>query len=213
MPGSKAVSVCTVPLPAGLTLSASEWEEKRQALEAFCRQLFGGESGTGAEVAADKAAEAVTIRAEVPGTWDVPERRYLHGGDVVEYPETFAIRMAPSQIHGRGMFATKDFVEGEIVEVCPTLEVHHSCVGGILEDYVYYGDDKDDRVLVMGYGMMYNSIRNANLWYYRDDEKNFVFVATRPIQKGEELFIDYGGEWWDTRENKHMKIPDGFKDS
>ena len=57
-------------------------------------------------------------------------------------------------------------------------------------------------MIVMGYGMMYNSWRQPNLWYYRDSENNFVFVAERAIKSGEELFIDYGCDWWGSRESK-----------
>eukprot|EP00667_Euglena_gracilis_P022371 EG_transcript_24862 len=219
---SKAVPVCTLRLPPGAAaLSAGQWEEKRRALDAFCRQLFApanGKPDTATTSAANGAAElssSMTVTADVPARWEAPPgrsgpaeaRRYLVGTEKTEYPEKFAVRMGPSPIHGRGMFATKDFVQSEIVEVCPTLEVNQRCIGGKLEDYVYYGDKKDRRVIVMGYGMMYNSWKNANLWYYRDDNKNFVFVATRAIEEGEELCIDYGPEWWGSRDNKEQLLP------
>eukprot|EP00906_Rhabdomonas_costata_P021493 RCo031206 len=118
------------------------------------------------------------------------------------YPKSYHIRLGKSPIHGRGVFATKSFVPREIVEVCPTIEVSSSNIGGLLEDYVYYGEQPDVRVVVMGYGMMYNSWRNANLWYYRDTDNNFVFVADRAIEEGEELMIDYGEDWWSSRDTK-----------
>ena len=67
------------------------------------------------------------------------------------------IRLGQSPIHGRGVYATKNFAPGETVEVCPMLEVNANDIGGKLQDYVYMGDNEQLRCIVMGYGMMYNS--------------------------------------------------------
>eukprot|EP00669_Euglena_mutabilis_P000299 TRINITY_DN1041_c0_g1_i1.p1 TRINITY_DN1041_c0_g1~~TRINITY_DN1041_c0_g1_i1.p1 ORF type:complete len:219 (-),score=70.54 TRINITY_DN1041_c0_g1_i1:153-788(-) len=200
----------TVPLPPGLAVGSPEWEDKARQLLDFARQLFGaGEAGDAPADAATGSGPCLTLRVEPSAGGRNPSRRYYNPEDAApEYPKMFAVTIGPSKIHGRGMFALQDFDESEIVEVSPTLEVHHSCVGGILEDYVYYGDKKDNRVLVMGYGMMYNSWKKPNLWYYRDSDANFVFVASRPIRKGEELCIDYGEEWWESRETKDMLEPE-----
>lgn len=118
----------------------------------------------------------------------------------IPYPRRFQIELGASKIHGKGVFARKRFVESEVVEVCPVLEIHSRYVGGILEDYVFCGDRKGWRCAVLGYGMMYNSWIQANLSYYRDEEGNFVYVAARDIEKGEELLIDYGDDWWQSRD-------------
>lgn len=65
--------------------------------------------------------------------------------------------LGASPVGGRGVFATADFREEEIVEICPSIEVHADDVGGKLCDYVFYGSDENQRVVVLGYGMMYNS--------------------------------------------------------
>eukprot|EP00667_Euglena_gracilis_P024208 EG_transcript_27709 len=106
------------------------------------------------------------------------------------------ITLGASPVGGRGVFATADFREEEIVEICPSIEVHADDVGGKLCDYVFYGSDENQRVVVLGYGMMYNSSANANLRYEALPNGDFQYIATRSIRKGEELFIDYGVDWW-----------------
>jgi uncharacterized protein len=110
-----------------------------------------------------------------------------------------AVRVGRSR-HGRGVFATRDVAEGEIVEVCPTLELHEDEVAGRLLDYVFdSGYDPHAVVLPLGYGMLYNHASPANIEYVEHDEDAIAYVAVRDIRAGEELTIDYGGEWWETR--------------
>lgn len=40
------------------------------------------------------------------------------------------------------------------------------------------------------------SPQNANLRYEALPNGDFQYIATRSIRKGEELFIDYGVDWW-----------------
>jgi len=101
--------------------------------------------------------------------------------------------------HGRGVFATRRFAEGESVEVCPTLQVPDSDVSGTLGDYVFGSFDDGEVVLLLGFGMLYNHSPSPNLEYFQDDPEMITFVATRAIKRGEELTIDYGAEWWEQR--------------
>jgi uncharacterized protein len=102
--------------------------------------------------------------------------------------------------HGRGVFATRDIAEGETVEVCPTLELPEDDVGGRLLDYVFdSGYDPHAVILPLGYGMLYNHSGAANTEYVEADDGDIAYVAKRDIAVGEELTINYGGEWWDTR--------------
>ena len=101
--------------------------------------------------------------------------------------------------HGRGVFATRRFAEGDAVEVCPTLQVADSDVSGLLGDYVFGSLDDGEVVLLLGFGMLYNHSASPNLEYFQDEPDAITFVATRAIKRGEELTIDYGAEWWDQR--------------
>jgi uncharacterized protein len=102
--------------------------------------------------------------------------------------------------HGRGVFATRRFRTGELVERCPTVALPDSDVTGLLGDYVYNSVAAGDVLLVLGYGMLYNHSPEPNVEYVQEDPSTIDYLALRPIEAGEELTIDYGAEWWDTRD-------------
>ncbi|NTU58271.1 MAG: SET domain-containing protein [Chlorobiaceae bacterium] len=107
-----------------------------------------------------------------------------------------------SPVSGRGAFALRSIREGEIIEQCPALEVTDRDVGGELVNYVFYGSAEDRRLVVMGYGMLFNHSSQPNVAYYRQEATTgaeLVIYALRDISKGEELFYNYGDEWWSTR--------------
>jgi hypothetical protein len=101
--------------------------------------------------------------------------------------------------HGRGVFATRRFAKGELVEICPTVEVADAEVTGHLGDYVFTSVNAGDVLLVLGYGMLYNHSPDPNLEYVQDEPSTITFLALRTVQPGDELTIDYGDEWWETR--------------
>jgi hypothetical protein len=102
--------------------------------------------------------------------------------------------------HGRGVYATRAFATGEAVEHCPTLELPGDEVVGRLGDYVFgSGEDENEVLLLLGYGMLYNHSYEANLEYVQEGPRTIAFVTLRDVSPGEELTIDYGEEWWSTR--------------
>jgi len=108
-----------------------------------------------------------------------------------------------STICGRGAFALKNIREGTIVERCPALEVTDRDVGGELLNYVFYGSDEKKRLIAMGNGMLFNHSSSPNVAYYREETQlgsELVIYALRDIRKGEEMFYNYGDEWWSTRQ-------------
>ena len=100
---------------------------------------------------------------------------------------------------GRGVFATRRFAKGEVIETCPTVEVADADVTGHLNDYVFTSVRDSDVLLVLGYGMLYNHSYEANCEYIQDGPRVITFVTLRDVEAGEELTIDYGEEWWSTR--------------
>ena len=107
-----------------------------------------------------------------------------------------AIKRGP---HGRGVFATQRFRKGQLVERCPTVEVPDAEVSGRLDDYVYSSVEDGDVLIVLGYGMLYNHSAEPNVEYVQVEPHTITFRALRTVHPGEELTIDYGEHWWQTR--------------
>ena len=101
--------------------------------------------------------------------------------------------------HGRGVFAERHYEPGDVVEVCPTVQVADAEITGSLRDYVFSSVKEHDVVLVLGYGMLYNHSADPNVEYDQEEPSTITFMALREIRPGDELTIDYGKEWWETR--------------
>lgn len=129
-----------------------------------------------------------------------------------EEPLPCDIFMAPSKVGGFGVFAARDFVLDEVVEMAPLfLPMDKSApvmMNSVLSDY-QYGYDRGEEsmgLVAMGDIMFYNHERQPNLLYtthlghgepsesHPDSVGVAVFVAKRNITKGEELFSSYGLE-------------------
>ena len=114
-----------------------------------------------------------------------------------------AISISASTVSGRGAFAAENIKEGAIIERCPAIEVTDRDIGGELVNYVFYGNVETDRLVVMGYGMLFNHSSTPNVAYYREESSlgpEMILYALRNIRKGEELFYNYGDDWWKTRQ-------------
>jgi hypothetical protein len=114
--------------------------------------------------------------------------------------EPFDIELNKSPLGGKGVFATRDFRKGEVVEEAPIMTAPSGRWGTALKDYLFTDTDATKNVLVLGYGAMYNHADKPNLEYEMGDgDDTFRYVATRAIKAGEELLISYGSEWWQSR--------------
>ncbi len=69
----------------------------------------------------------------------------------------------------------------------------------LLHDYIFeWGDDREDCCMALGYVPMYNHSYESNCTYETDFDNQQIRVTTvRAIAAGEELFINYNGEWDD----------------
>lgn len=111
-----------------------------------------------------------------------------------------AIYFAPSEIHGRGVFAARDIDKDEIIEICPVLLFPKSELPymrqTILDDYYFdWGDNGELYAVCLGYGSLYNHSYEPNAEYGMDfGAQTIDFYALRPIAAGEEIFVNYNGE-------------------
>jgi len=114
------------------------------------------------------------------------------------------IFIGDSPVHGQGVFAAVPIRKGEVIERCPYIVIDDDDLQdeNRLNDYLFTSPDvKTDYLVVMGFGMMYNHSSDANSEWEIDDDNRFVrFSAARDIAPGEEIFQDYGEEYWKTRE-------------
>ena len=123
------------------------------------------------------------------------------------------IQVRKSQIHGWGVFAIEDINESEIIEECPILRlpVKRGEINYTLTDYTFTFPKSDDwvnHVIALGYGSLFNHSDTPNTIWNSDNEKEtLVFIASRQIKKGEEIFIYYGDEnyWADGRSHVEVK--------
>ena len=103
--------------------------------------------------------------------------------------------------YGRGIFANKDFVKDEIIELAPYIEDDTTKMVGIVRDYVFRKDaDALRSVIAFGYAPLYNhSDTPSAMW--KVDESHVIIKAIQPIKKDDEIFVSYGPGYWTSRAN------------
>ncbi len=118
--------------------------------------------------------------------------------------------VAPCEF-GHGVFSTTPMPSGTTLEEC-----HHLCIkdnecDGILNDYVYKLDlNKSEGEeapvyysLPLGFGSIFNHSDDHNTDYWHDEERELIiFYTIKDVAASEQLFINYGKEWWDGRDIK-----------
>jgi hypothetical protein len=110
---------------------------------------------------------------------------------------------------GRGVFARRNFVMGEVVESWPCFIVADSDVPRSFKDYVKTSPKLGTSLVVLGTGMLHNHGigSKANLmWSVPSDpdllatgEGTLQFFARRDVAEGEELCENYGDTYWKSR--------------
>jgi SET domain-containing protein len=106
-----------------------------------------------------------------------------------------------SPVQGLGVFAKKAIKKDQCIEECPMILTDQRPAA--LADYVFGVDDNDPKLgaFVCGYGSLYNHSSEPNAKYYLDAiNRKATFIAKRYIAAGEEIFITYSREWFDSRQ-------------
>ncbi len=101
---------------------------------------------------------------------------------------------------GRGVFATRDYASGELIETCPVLlfdaaQTEHF-ENTDLWHYLFNWDEETGQLaLLFGYGMLYNhSFKpNARMVHDHANERTEVYAET-DIKMSKEIMLNYLGE-------------------
>ncbi|HVT00745.1 MAG TPA: SET domain-containing protein-lysine N-methyltransferase [Patescibacteria group bacterium] len=109
------------------------------------------------------------------------------------------IYVAPSDIakSERGVFARDDIKKGELIEICPIIELSEHDTSeindNILITYLYYfGKKKEQAAVALGFGSIYNHTRKPNATYEIKEKEGVIeFTAIENIKKDEEITVNY----------------------
>ena len=120
----------------------------------------------------------------------------------ISYTDKISIKNSLISGGGRGVFAEKDFKKGEVIEVCPLItDYKKNFENSKIKDYTFKSKfKKDQEVIVFGMCSMYNHSNDFNV-HHNQDPENMIYTASRDIKKGEELYVNYGGDYWNSRNN------------
>ncbi len=104
---------------------------------------------------------------------------------------------------GRGVFTTEQIKANAVIEISPVIVMEKAdrehLDKTLLHDYIFeWGANKEQCCMALGWIPMYNHSYKSNCEYFMDFEKMEMAIKTvRKIIKGEELTINYNGDWND----------------
>jgi SET domain-containing protein len=113
--------------------------------------------------------------------------------------------IASADSGGRGIFTSENIEEGTIIEVSPVIvmsrEERRLLDQTLLHDYIFeWGEKKEQCCMALGYVPVYNHSYRSNCEYEMDFSTNSISIKTvRFVKAGEELYINYNGEWNDSK--------------
>jgi SET domain-containing protein len=106
---------------------------------------------------------------------------------------------------GRAVFTREDIPPSTIIEIAPVIVMEKKdrllLDKTLLHDYIFeWGHKKDKCCMALGYIPMYNHSYRSNCEYEMDFAADIISVRTvRFIAEGEELTINYNGNWNDAK--------------
>lgn len=106
---------------------------------------------------------------------------------------------------GRGVFSRERIPSGTIIEIAPVIVMEKTdrqyLDKTLLHDYIFeWGQEKDKCCMALGYIPMYNHSYKSNCEYFMNFEEKTIQIKTiKIIESGEELTINYNGDWDDNK--------------
>ncbi len=104
---------------------------------------------------------------------------------------------------GRGVFTHERIPANTVIEIAPVIVMQKAdrehLDKTLLHDYIFeWGKEKDKCAMALGLIPIYNHSYKSNCEYFMDFEDSSIMVKTvRVIENGEELTINYNGDWND----------------
>ena len=102
---------------------------------------------------------------------------------------------------GRAIFTSQRIAADTLIESSPVLIMNKGerefLDKTLLHDYIFeWGARKDKCCVALGYLSLYNHSYKSNCEYFMNFEAEIIEIKTvRIIEKGEELTINYNGDW------------------
>ena len=115
-------------------------------------------------------------------------------------PNSRRVRMGVVEGRGRGMFAVRKFLKGELIERGPVVVIDQkkwpNAAKTILSNYAFDWGEKDEHAAIaMGYISIYNHSYSPNAQLEQMlDELMMEIIAIKDIEAGEEITINYNGD-------------------
>lgn len=106
-----------------------------------------------------------------------------------------------SKQKGRGVFTGEDIASDSIIEISPVIvmsDIDRKLLDQtLLHDYIFeWGNMQQQCCMALGYVPLYNHSYQSNCEYEMNyDEQIMTIKTVRFIKAGEELLINYNGNW------------------
>ena len=120
----------------------------------------------------------------------------------MKYPQLY---VAQTPLKGRGVFTRKAILADTVVETAPVIVMSRAdrehLDKTLLHDYLFEWQPEGADMCCMALGLvpLYNHSSEANCEYFMDYDNTTMSVhAVRDIAAGEELTVNYNGNWNNT---------------
>jgi uncharacterized protein len=106
-------------------------------------------------------------------------------------------------VKGRGVFTNEAIAADTVIEIAPVIVMNSAerehLDQTLLHDYIFeWGDDRKQCALALGWVSIYNHSYQSNCEYLMDfEEQGMIIKTVKNISEGEELTINYNGEFND----------------
>lgn len=114
-----------------------------------------------------------------------------------------ALEVVETEHKGKGILTKESIPADMVIEISPVVVMSAneriSLDQTRLHDYIFvWGEKQDQCCMALGYVPVYNHSSQSNCEYFMDYEDELIFIKTvRDIAAGEELTINYNGDWND----------------